>query len=391
MKYILSDAGNHQNFLPLAYTRAIADFRIGILTIREKWNKYLGHDTEIHTEEYLQVKYSNIDFSNSIIINSSILPSNELCSEILNLKNDALVYQDSVIALKSTVSSAPDFSKRPDNCKEYKGKVNYLHSIPSLFLLSHEEIVADYNLITKDRQSQQLSNTNIVIGNGDVFLEEGAIVEACTLNTLNGPIYIGRNAEIMEGTNIRGSFAACDNSVVKMGAKIYGATTIGVGCKVGGEINNSVFFANSNKAHDGFIGNSVIGEWCNLGADTNNSNLKNNYANVKLWNYHKQGFLDTGLQFCGLIMGDHSKSAINTMFNTGTVVGVSSNIFGEGFPRNFIPSFSWGGHAGVKEYKIDKAIETMNLVLKRRGLELSDEDEKIYNHIYNITSKYRFK
>ena len=206
-----------------------------------------------------------------------------------------------------------------------------------------------------------------------------------------GPIYIGKDSEIMEGSLVRGPFALGENSILKMGAKVYGATTIGPYCKVGGEINNSVLFGYSNKGHEGFLGNSVLGEWCNIGADSNTSNLKNNYAEVKLWNYENERFINTGLQFCGLMMGDHSKCGINTMFNTGTVIGVSANIFGAGFPRNFIPSFSWGGAAGFSTYHMNKVIEVAKVVMKRRALDLSELDKNILQHVFETTSKFRTK
>ena len=232
---------------------------------------------------------------------------------------------------------------------------------------------------------EEIKNSNVKIGNGAIYIENGAKLNNCILNTTNGPIFIGKDSEIMEGSMIRGPFAICNNSVIKMGAKIYENTTVGPFCKVGGEINNVVFFGYSSKAHDGFLGNSIIGEWCNLGADTNNSNLKNNYDNVKIWNYSSESFKQTGLQFCGLIMGDHSKCGINTMFNTGTVVGVGANIFGSGYPRNFIPSFSWGGSSGFIVHRIDKFFKTAELVLSRRNETLSDNDIAILSHVYNMT------
>ncbi len=250
---------------------------------------------------------------------------------------------------------------------------------------------ADFKLITEGRKSQKISSTNHFVQEERIFIEEGAKIEFATLNPNGGYIYIGKDAEIMEGALIRGSLSLGEHSTIKMGAKIYGATTIGPHSKVGGEINNSVIFGYSNKAHDGFLGNSVIGEWCNLGADTNNSNLKNNYAPVRIWNYRQNRFIHTELQFCGLIMGDHSKSAINTMFNTGTVVGVSSNIFGSGFPRNFIPSFSWGGDKGFSTYTIEKAFETAEIVYKRRGLEFDKLEKDILETIFQQTKKYREK
>ena len=252
-----------------------------------------------------------------------------------------------------------------------------------------EAIKQDFELITKGRDSQIISESINIINPDQVFIEEGAKLEFVTLNASSGPIYIGKDTEIMEGSNIRGPFALCEYATVKLGAKIYGPTTIGPHCKVGGEVNNSVLFGYSNKGHDGFLGNSVLGEWCNLGADTNNSNLKNNYAEVRLWDYNTEGFAKTGLQFCGLMMGDHSKCGINTMFNTGTVVGVSANIFGSGFPRNFIPSFSWGGNGGFTTYLTKKAFEVANIVMARRDIEFTEQDAAILEHVFEEAKKYR--
>jgi UDP-N-acetylglucosamine diphosphorylase/glucosamine-1-phosphate N-acetyltransferase len=276
---------------------------------------------------------------------------------------------------------------------------NKINNLWDIFSLNGEEIKNDFDRMVTPKRGQesrkeietlkQIKESNVKIGNHPIHIEEGAKVNQSILNTTDGPIYIGKDAEIMEGSMVRGPFAMCNNSVLKMGSKIYGPTTLGPFCKVGGEVNNSVFFGYSSKAHDGFLGNSVIGEWCNLGADTNNSNLKNNYAEVKIWNYKTELFKKTGLQFCGLIMADHSKCGINTMFNTGTVVGVSSNIFGSGFLRNFIPSFSWGGNSGFTTYKTNKVFEVAQIVMKRRNMEFTDTDKSILEKVFELTSKYR--
>ena len=258
-----------------------------------------------------------------------------------------------------------------------------------LFSLNEQAIQSDFELITEGKKSQPIPDGVQAIQKEHIFIEEGATVLFSSLNASKGPIYIGKGAEIMEGCSVRGPFAMCEHSVLKMGTKIYGATTLGPYCKVGGEVSNSVLFGYSNKGHDGFLGNSVIGEWCNLGADTNTSNLKNNYAQVKLWNYQQNKFTDTGLQFCGLMMGDHSKCGINTMFNTGTVVGVSANVFGAGFPRNFIPSFSWGGPSGFKTYQLKKVFEVAKVVMKRRSLNFSEQDQRILEFIFEETSSKR--
>jgi UDP-N-acetylglucosamine diphosphorylase/glucosamine-1-phosphate N-acetyltransferase len=272
---------------------------------------------------------------------------------------------------------------------EFKKDTTKVEHTWDLFKLNGIAIQQDFELLTKDRDSESLSGTVNVFGDHPVFIEHGAKLEYVTLNTSNGPIYIGKNAEVMEGSLIRGPFALCENANVKLGAKIYGPTTVGPHSKVGGEVNNSILMGYSNKGHDGFLGNSVLGEWCNIGADSNTSNLKNNYAEVRLWDYQTEGFAKTGLQFCGLMMGDHSKCGINTMFNTGTVVGVSANIFGSGFPRNFVPSFSWGGSKGFVTYKTNKAYEVAEKVMERRGQTLTEQDKGILDHVYELSSKFR--
>lgn len=393
MNYIIFDDKSWDNLLPLTFTKPTCEVRAGILTIKEKWEKFLNAKLSYLTKEYLQKKYTlNIDVDN-ILINGSAIPDNSLIEQIKTLKtNEALIKNDKILALRLEKKDVASFDyKTIDKYlnKEYSKDVVEIIWPWDIFRLNEENIKSDFELITKGRESALLSNTNNVIGHENIFIEEGAKIEFATLNASTGPIYIGTDAEIMENAVIRGPFALCDHSVVKMAAKIYGPTTIGRHSKVGGEINNSVIFGYSNKAHDGFLGNSVIGEWCNLGADTNNSNLKNNYTEVRLWNYESQRFIKTGLQFCGLIMGDHSKCAINTMFNTGTVVGVNANIFGEGFPRNFIPSFSWGGAHGFTIYGIDKAYEVADIVMKRRGMKLDQVERSILKEIFERTSKYR--
>ena len=382
MNVILFDS-NRSNFYPLSYTRPIAEFRIGILTIKEKWEHYY-ENVSVSTEDYLADKYPITKQKENLWIDSSVLPSKELITELNSLRNGELLESnDKVIAFKN---SSFDYKK----LNKISTSVNFdsLNNIWDIFSDNSREIEKDFKLVVKGRKTSALKSSNTVIGK-KVFIEKGAKVSCSILNAENGPIFIGKNAEVMEGTIIRGPFAMGENSVLKMGTKIYGPTTLGPYCKVGGEVNNSVFFGYSSKSHDGFLGNSVIGEWCNLGADTNNSNLKNNYAEVKLWNYEMEKFKKTGLQFCGLVMGDHSKCGINTMFNTGTVIGVSANIFGSGFPRNFVPSFSWGGATGFTTYQLKKVFEVAKVVMNRRGLELSETDEKILHHVFDETSKNR--
>lgn len=391
MNYILFDDYAWNNLLPLTFTKPVSEIRIGILTITEKWELYLNGKLTFQTQEYLSTKYKAAYTNNSVFINGKICPTPELLARINNLEfNRGIKNGNTLIAFRSNIASPLDINEALVNSEEVAINCLAVENVWDIFSKNGEVIKQDFELITRGRTSQSLSSSNTVIGDVNaIFLEEGAVVEAAILNTKSGPIYIGKGAEIMEGSVVRGPFALGEHSALKLSTKIYGPTTIGPHCKVGGEINNSVIFGFSNKAHDGFLGNSVIGEWCNLGADTNNSNLKNNYGNVKLYNYVQQNMIDTDLQFCGLIMGDHSKCGINTMFNTGTVVGVGANIFGGGFPPTHIPSFSWGGAEGMEEYKFDKMIETANRVYARRSLSMSSEEKQILNTIFNSTEKSR--
>lgn len=393
MNYILFDETKIiNNLLPFTYTRPISEIRAGILTIKEKWDKYLKTKTSFKTQDYLQQKYNIIVDTDNTIINSSILPDKHLITAIKKLNDNQILIHDNIfVATRLNKKQTTDFlNKESGNYQviEYKNNFTQITNTWDIFKLNDINIKNDFDLLTKRRKSQELSKTVNIIGN-NIFIEKGAKIEFATLNTETGPIYIGKDAEIMENSVIRGPFALCEHSTVKMSAKIYGPTTIGPHSKVGGELNNVVIFGYTNKAHDGFLGNSVIGEWCNLGADTNNSNLKNNYAQVKLWSYNSERFENTGLQFCGLIMGDHSKTGINTMFNTGTVVGVNANIFGTDFPRNFIPSFSWGGAKGFITYKTNKAFEVAEKVYERRNLIFNQTEQNILTHVFEITKKYR--
>lgn len=382
MNVILFDS-NRSNFYPLSYTRPISEFRIGILTIKEKWTHYYKN-ISTKTEDYLVSKYPIRKQKENLWIDASVLPSKELKTELDSLRNgEVLESNGKIIAFKNLNYSFKNLNKINTSIL-----VNSIENLWDIFSDNGREIEADFKLLTKARKSQKISDTNTLIGK-HIFVEKGAKISCSILNAENGPIYIGKNIEIMEGAIIRGPFAMCENAVLKMGAKIYGPTTLGPHCKVGGEVNNSVFFGYSSKAHDGFLGNSVIGEWCNLGADTNNSNLKNSYAEVKLWNYEMERFKKTGLQFCGLIMGDHSKCGINTMFNTGTVIGVSANIFGSGFPRNFVPSFSWGGVSGFQVYKLPKVFEVASKVFERRKLDFDENEQNILSEVYDMTKRYR--
>jgi UDP-N-acetylglucosamine diphosphorylase/glucosamine-1-phosphate N-acetyltransferase len=341
------------------------------------------------TADYLEEKYPMVEMEQNVLINASFIPTENLVAQVKNLsENEAIFIGEDVIAFYSKESQEEvDLSAYTQ--LEFEEELLQIKNTHDIFSLNEKAIQLDFELITEGRESQPIPKDVHTINKEDIFIEEGASVVYASLNASKGPIYIGKDAEILEGSLIRGPFAMCENSVVKMGAKIYGATTLGPFSKVAGEINNSVLFGYSNKGHEGYLGNSVLGEWCNIGADTNNSNLKNNYAEVKIWSYETGRFAKTGLQFCGLIMGDHSKCGINTMFNTGTVVGVSVNIFGSGFPRNFIPSFSWGGASGFTTYQTKKVFEVAEVVLKRKNLILEEQDKKILEHVFEETSKYR--
>ena len=389
MNYILFDGDVRNALLPFTYTKPVADIRIGILTIREKWEKYLNLTTTTITEEYLEEKYPMVEMEVNILINASFCPTSSLVEKVKNLsKNQAIFKGEDVIAFYTT-DSQEEVNFENYRQIEFEEEVLQIKNTWDIFSLNDKAIQADYDLITAGRKSQPIPEGTRHLHKENIFIEEGAKINFAILNASSGPIYIGKEAEIMEGSAVRGPFAMCEYSVLKLNTKIYGATTLGPYCKVGGEVNNSVLMGYSNKGHDGFLGNSVIGEWCNIGADTNNSNLKNNYAEVKLWDYETGRFIKTGLQFCGLMMGDHSKCGINTMFTTGTVVGVSVNIFGSGFPRNFVPSFSWGGASGFTEYKTNKVFEVAEVVLQRRNLVFDEKDQKILSHVFNETKKYR--
>jgi len=395
MNYILFDESVvRTNLLPLTFMRPVADIRIGILTIREKWEKYLRKKTSTLTDLYLSRKFPIVKERENILINGSVCPNAEISNAVKKLKpNQIIIYDDTIIALhvreeeldrigdptsegieEITISSAPII----------------INNTWDIFAKNDTAIREDFLLLTQGKKSQELPSSSRFLGEENIFVEKGAKVDFATLNATTGPIFIGKDAEIMEGAVIRGPFSLGDHAQVKMSAKIYGPTTIGPYCRVGGEVNNSVLFAYSNKVHDGFLGHSVIAEWCNIGADSNTSNLKNTYDSVRLWSYGKQTFVNTNLQFCGLIMGDHSKCAINTMFNTGTVVGVSANIFGPGFQRNFIPSFTWGGTAGHSNYNVNKALEVAEIVFKRRHRIFDEIEQDLLVSVYNLTLRNKY-
>ncbi|WP_421763896.1 GlmU family protein [Ekhidna sp.] len=376
-----------KQMLPLSYTRPVADVRVGIFKVHEKWIKALSCERVFfRSQSYLQDLFK-APSSKSLTILGNILPTSDLVRSIQSLKDDeALVFQDQLIAGYFDADEHFKVGNRKVLEIENLRQISYPWNI---FQLNGSEIQQDYDLLIKNHSSEVITDPHTKTYGEQIFVEKGAKIKAAILNAENGPIYIGKDAEVQEGSLIRGPFALCEYSVVNMGAKIKGDTTIGPYAKVGGEVSNSVILGYTNKGHEGFLGNSVIGEWCNLGADTNNSNLKNNYANVKMWDFATGRFKDTGLQFCGLIMGDHSKCGINTMFNTGTTVGVSANIFGDGFPRTIIPSFAWGGSSGFTTYQSRKAFETAELVMSRRNKELTEADKAMLSHIFEITSENR--
>ena len=389
MNYILFDGPARNALLPFTFTRPVADILVGIMTIRQKWELHLGSTTTTLTEEYLSDKYPMVELEGNVMINASFLPNAILAELVSNLEpNQAIFKKDEIIAFYTSENQEEvDFDTY--EIIVYNDDCITIENTWDIFSKNDVAIREDFELLTQDRRSQPIPKSVNVIAPENVFIEEGAKLEYVTLNASSGPIYIGRDAEIMEGSVIRGPFALCDNAQVKMASKIYGATTVGPYSRVGGEVKSVVIFAYSNKGHDGFLGDSVLGEWCNIGADSNNSNLKNNYEEVRLWSYQTEGFAKIGLQFCGLMMGDHSKCGINTMFNTGTVVGVSANIFGSGFPRNFVPSFSWGGASGFTTYLTKKAFETAKLVMARRNIVFDEKEAAILEHVFEITKKYR--
>lgn len=388
MNYILFDGPFRNALLPFTFTRPMADIRIGILTVREKWEKYLGTTTTTVTEAYLSEKYPMVKMEQNVMICASYCPNEKLVAVIQNLKPNQAVFQNEDVVAFYTQESHDEMNFDKYEIIDFREELVTIKNTFDIFSKNDKALRADFILITDGRKSQPIPQSVNVISPEHIFIEKGAKLEFVTLNASTGPIYIGKNAEIMENSSVRGPFALCEFGKVKMAAKVYGATTVGPYSVIGGEVSNSVLFGFSNKGHDGFLGNAVLGEWCNIGADSNNSNLKNNYEEVKLWNYETESFAKTGMQFCGLMMGDHSKCAINTMFNTGTVVGVSCNIFASGFPRNFIPSFSWGGNSGFIPYLPKKAFETARIVYSRRNQVFDEVEERILEHVFELEKKW---
>lgn len=393
MNIILFDQ-SRENLLPLTFLRPVADIRCGILTLAQKWKIISNANISYLTENYLSKKFPLTHSADNIYIAGNLIGTRGLWEFIKELEpNQKLMISNQLVALRSSqkYSTANEIEQAPGKAfffgEDFSGDshIRFIQYPFHIFANNDFAIKQDFDLLTTNRKSQAISSTNTVVGNASlVFFEKGAKVECAVLNTTAGPIYVGRDAEIMEGCMVRGPLALGDHAILKMGTKIYGATTIGPECRAGGEISNSVLFSYSNKGHDGFLGNSVIAEWCNLGADTNNSNLKNNYGKVDIYNYAQKDFISTNLQFCGLIMGDHSKAGINTMFNTGTVAGVNANIFGAGFPPKYIPSFSWGGFENAAVFKFEKAVELATEVMKRRKIDFDKTEEEILKAVFEL-------
>jgi UDP-N-acetylglucosamine diphosphorylase/glucosamine-1-phosphate N-acetyltransferase len=391
---LFDDPAIRPNLLPFTFTRPIAALRCGILTIAEKWQHRLGQPVHYLTEPYLQAKFPAGNTEGpALIINGAICPDDLLTGQVQALQPGEALYDDELLVAAYLTDAAKvaeliqDGFTKTHNVAE---PVDYIKHPWHLFLRNGAEIRRDFALLTKGRESQPINDAHtIVYAPEDIFIEEGVKIRAAILNAEDGPIYLGRNSQVHEGAIIKGPLALGEGAHINAGAKMRGDNTVGPHCKVGGEVGNSIFFGYSNKGHDGYVGNSVIGEWCNLGADTNTSNLKNNYAPVKIWSHAQNRFENTGQQFCGLMMGDHSKCGINTMFNTGTVVGVAANIFGAGFPRQFIPSFSWGGASGFETFRLNKVAEVAERVMARRALLYDEVEQGIMRKVYELTTKDR--
>jgi len=374
------------NLLPFTYTRPTAAIRVGILTIREKWEKWLNTSISFQTAAYLVKKYPKNSSDDNLLINGAICPDQQLVDAVSALPSGYFLVQGTQLI----ASRNPDGDMNAGNTISYDNPLVWIDRPWKIFRENGSQIKADFRLLTAGRKSFGLTDRHTVVyGEENLFVEEGVTTRAAIINAENGPVYLGKNSVVDEGAIIRGTFALCEGAHINMGGKMRGDTTIGPYCKVGGEVSNSVLFAFSNKAHDGFLGCSVIGEWCNLGADSNTSNLKNTFDSVKMWSHAENNFVDTGLQFCGLMMGDHSKCSINTMFNTGTVVDVSANVFGNGFPKTYIPSFSWGGAGGITTYQIEKAFKTASKAMERRGKVFDETEQSILDHVYGMTALHR--
>lgn len=385
-----------ENLLPLSYTRPIADFLVGITTLRKKWELFLAGEFSYSTVGYLSEKYPMKAAEENLFIASNIIATEQLARRLVSLEPGEVLMADTMAGQRVLVGFKGGANRLDEVIHSmpagivYEEKVDAINYVYDIFLLNGRQIEADFDVLTAGREGQSIPRSNTVIGDPErIYIESGAIVEGVVLNASHGPIYVGRHVEIMEGSCLRGPIALGEHSTVNMGTRIYPGTSLGPWCKVGGELNNVVIFGFTNKAHDGFLGNAVIGEWCNLGAGCVASNLKNDYTEIKLWNYPSHRFLRTGLQFCGLIMADHSKAGINTMFNTATVVGVGVNIHGSGFPRNFIASFSEGGPSGFTDLPMEKFFDIAKRMMARRGRSLSEADNRIFHAIRELAENYK--
>ena len=386
------------NLLPITFTRPISGIRVGITTLREKWEALLPGEYKVETADFMSELYTcgYKDDDETLVVYSSVIPTREIAERVDALKpgeklvdagGKAIAYrgclnEEGVEKLKSKV---------------YKEKVHRLSYVFDIFLENAFAIKEDFRRLTEGRESAEAYTNNLILGDftdetglPQLFIEEGGMVEGATINLREGPVYIGKNARIMEGSSVRGSLALCNNAQIRMGAKVYGGTTLGPYCKAGGELSNVVMLGYSNKSHDGYLGNAVIGEWCNIGAGVNASNLKNDYSKIRIWNYVEKRFIRTDLQFCGLIMGDHSKAGVNCMFNTATVLGVGVNVHGSGFPRVFVPSFSEGSaSAGFSDVSLKKFFDIAERVMGRRGHDISEKERKVYEHVYQISQEHK--
>jgi UDP-N-acetylglucosamine diphosphorylase/glucosamine-1-phosphate N-acetyltransferase len=382
-----------QQLLPFTHTRPVAGVRCGILTLAEKWQRR-GHTTGYLTQSYLATKFG--PGAGALYVNGAVCADDALAAALQTLvPGGALRLSDETLVAfraEAPVVSVEEllYAAQEATALTHTAAATVIRQPWHLFKQNGAQLRADFALLTNGRTSAEITDKHtIVYAPENVFLEEGVKIRAAILNAEAGPIYLGRNAQVQEGAVIIGPCSIGDDSTVNVGAKLRGDNTVGPHCKVGGEISNSILFGYSNKGHDGFLGNSVLGEWCNLGADTNTSNLKNNYASVKVWSYAKQGFVNTGEQFCGLLMGDHAKAGINTMFNTGTVVGVGANVFGGGYPRTFIPAFSWGGAHGFETFKLPTMYEVAQRVMERRKIALDDVEKGILAEVFELTKGER--
>ncbi len=398
LNIILFDTDAREHLLPLTATRPTGELRLGILTLREKWERHLRGSVSYITQEYLQQKFPIHLEEENLIISGNIVPDEALCRRLEQIQVGEALLRDGELVAARLGESQIERLLEDDEIGQLHGtelEVDFplvqLNHLWDFTQLNAAALAADFALLTAGRASQTISTSNQIIGPiQNLFVEAGVKMECCILNVSAGPIFIGKNAEVMEGSMLRGPIAIGEDALVKMGSKIYGPTTIGPGCRVGGEVTRSILLANSNKGHEGYLGDAVLGEWCNLGADSNNSNLKNNYSEVKLWDYATERFEKSGQQFMGLVMGDHAKCGINTMFNTGTVVGAFANVFGAGYPRNFIPDFSWGGpDSSYRTYKLEEAFTTATAVMTRRQVEFTELDKAILRQLFERTAKFR--